>query len=500
MPGTVVNHLASVEAPDRRPLIVVPAAEPHARLDRTTRARRLIREPLTMSHWVLGALGAFVVVGLLYTITVQRIGTFPDPYKHLAVTTVLLMAIVYRSAGVYRMVNADAAGLWLLTRAWVGTVALLIAIGLVTDTASAFSWRGIAYWATAALFAQYALSFVAHVAFKLWQVHLRVNLPTVVIGSGPYAAHLVESINRNPLVSEQVVGVLDDTHSASRWEVLGVPLLGGPDDIAEVLARRPIDRAYIALPIERSAKVARLLETLLERNVDVVWCPDIYAFNVLNPGMREIDGIPCISLSESPLITGGRAYLKSLMDTTLALALLIVLSPIMLIAALAVKLTSPGPIFYRQSRHGWDNAVFSVWKFRSMYVHDEGEGCLTQARADDERVTPVGRILRATSIDELPQLFNVLGGTMSLVGPRPHAMVHNDRYSAEIAHYMCRHRIKPGITGLAQIRGHRGNTEAIANMQARVASDIEYINNWSLSLDLWILLKTPYALLKHKGY
>jgi putative colanic acid biosysnthesis UDP-glucose lipid carrier transferase len=144
--------------------------------------------------------------------------------------------------------------------------------------------------------------------------------------------------------------------------------------------------------------------------------------------------------------------------------------------------------------------VFSVWKFRSMYVHDEDPGIVTQATDDDERVTPVGRFLRATSIDELPQLFNVLTGTMSLVGPRPHAMVHNNRYSAEIAHYMCRHRIKPGITGLAQIRGHRGNTEALANMQARVASDIEYINNWSLSLDLWILLMTPYSLLKYPAY
>ena len=495
-----MNQLASLPTDDRGPAIVIPVPRSQARFDRSTPSRRLIREPLTLSHWVLGVLGAVVVVGLMYAITMGRTGTFADPYKHLAVITVLLMAIIYRSAGVYRVLNADAVGLLLLTRAWLVTIAALVALGLVTDTAAAYSWRTFAYWAGAALLAQYALSLLAHVAFKLWQVHLRVNLPTVVIGSGPYAAHVVQSINRNPFVPEQVVGVLDDAHTEARWTALGVPLLGEPDDIDAVLNRQPIDRAYVALPLERSADVSRLLDRLLEHNVDVVWCPDIYAFNVLNPSMREFAGMPLISLSESPLITGARAYLKSVMDAALALALLIVLSPIMSIAALAVKLTSPGPVIYRQPRHGWDNAVFSVWKFRSMYVHDETAGVVTQATSDDHRVTPVGRVLRATSIDELPQLFNVLVGSMSLVGPRPHAMVHNDRYSAEIAHYMCRHRIKPGITGLAQIRGYRGNTEALAKMQARVACDIEYINNWSLSLDLWILLMTPYSLLKHKAY
>jgi putative colanic acid biosynthesis UDP-glucose lipid carrier transferase len=171
----------------------------------------------------------------------------------------------------------------------------------------------------------------------------------------------------------------------------------------------------------------------------------------------------------------------------------------MVLVAIAIKLTSRGPVLFRQPREGWDGARFEILKFRSMYVHEEEEGTVTQAHAGDTRITPVGRFIRKTSIDELPQLFNVLGGTMSLVGPRPHAIAHNQQYSSQINAYLARHRIKPGITGWAQINGFRGETKTVEDMERRIRLDLDYINRWSLMLDWYILAMTPIALLRHRG-
>jgi putative colanic acid biosynthesis UDP-glucose lipid carrier transferase len=220
---------------------------------------------------------------------------------------------------------------------------------------------------------------------------------------------------------------------------------------------------------------------------------------LLNHSVREINGLPLITLSESPLMLETQALCKALLDKVVAAAMLVLLSPLLLAIALAVRLSSPGPVIFRQKRHGWDGRIIEVWKFRSMYVH-RSDGVVEQAQRHDLRVTPVGRLIRRTSLDELPQLFNVVQGHMSLVGPRPHAIEHNDFYSSHIRSYMLRHRIKPGITGLAQVRGLRGETETIEKMLRRVEADLEYINRWSVWLDIKILLKTPLTLLSKDIY
>jgi putative colanic acid biosynthesis UDP-glucose lipid carrier transferase len=207
-----------------------------------------------------------------------------------------------------------------------------------------------------------------------------------------------------------------------------------------------------------------------------------------------VAGVPLLTLSESPMVNEARALAKAVMDYTIALLMLIILSPVLIVTAIAIKLTSPGPVFYKQKRHGWDSRVIEVWKFRSMVLHREDGDKVSQATREDARITAVGRFIRRTSIDELPQLFNVLQGTMSLVGPRPHALQHNRYYSEHIKSYMIRHRLKPGITGLAQINGCRGETDLLEKMEKRVKYDIDYINNWSIWLDLKILIMTPFTL------
>jgi putative colanic acid biosynthesis UDP-glucose lipid carrier transferase len=207
-----------------------------------------------------------------------------------------------------------------------------------------------------------------------------------------------------------------------------------------------------------------------------------------------------ITLSETPMV-GTRRLVKDIEDKLLASLGLLLVSPLLLAVALAIKLDSPGPVFFRQWRTGWDGKTFRIWKFRSMRVETaEADGPVHQAKRDDPRVTRVGRMLRRTSLDELPQLFNVLAGEMSLVGPRPHAIGHNVEYSQQIRAYLARHRVKPGITGLAQVRGLRGETEDLTLMSRRVRADIEYINRWSIWLDFSILVRTLFALTGRNAY
>ena len=341
------------------------------------------------------------------------------------------------------------------------------------------------------------------VTFRIAEhIHWRYGRPVrvIVIGSRWLAEQLVMSLSSNAWIPDQVVGIVDDDDSGmAEWEGPHAPYLGTRKEIQKLTRKYDISRIYIALPIEFSRQIEKIYEELSDLSIDVVWVPDIFAMQLMNHSIREINGLPLITLSESPMMLQTQALYKALLDKTVALAMLVALSPLLLLVAVAVKASSPGPVIFRQQRHGWDGRVIDVWKFRSMYMHVP-DGRVQQACRNDSRITPIGRFIRRTSIDELPQLFNVLQGRMSLVGPRPHAVEHNDFYSSHIRSYMLRHRIKPGLTGLAQVRGFRGETETIEKMRQRVEADIEYINRWSLWLDIKILLKTPVILLSKNAY
>lgn len=238
---------------------------------------------------------------------------------------------------------------------------------------------------------------------------------------------------------------------------------------------------------------------LLDKCIAVNWVPDIFSLRLINHSVREIAGIPVLTLSETPL-TGMSLFLKNIEDRVLAALILLCASPVLIGVALAIKFTSRGPVFFRQERTGWTGESFRIWKFRSMHVHQPDNGVVKQAQKNDPRLTKIGAFIRRTSLDELPQLFNVLTGEMSLVGPRPHALQHDTLYSQDIVDYFARHNIKPGMTGLAQVRGFRGETKDIEQMIQRVDSDIEYINNWSLWLDFVILVRTLNAFTGKQAY
>jgi Undecaprenyl-phosphate glucose phosphotransferase len=245
----------------------------------------------------------------------------------------------------------------------------------------------------------------------------------------------------------------------------------------------------VQLPERREPHFATILHKLGELPVNVNLCPDLSDLPIAPRKLTLMQETLMISLFERPL-TGWASVVKRAEDIVLSLLLLLACAPMMLIIALLVRLDSPGPVLFRQKRFGFNNNPITVLKFRTMRVEAALDATVPQARRDDPRITQLGRILRRTSLDELPQLFNVLMGDMSLIGPRPHAIAHNEYYAQIIDGYLRRHRVKPGITGLAQVNGLRGETATVAAMDARVKYDLYYIENWSLRLDLWILLRT----------
>jgi putative colanic acid biosynthesis UDP-glucose lipid carrier transferase len=264
--------------------------------------------------------------------------------------------------------------------------------------------------------------------------------------------------------------------------------LGNLRQVAGYVAEHGVHEVYITLPLGSQPRIVDLLAQVQGTTASVYFVPDVFGISIIQGRLHDMNGVPVVGLQETPF-TGTNRLVKRLSDLVLAGLILVLVSPLLLLVAIAVKLSSPGPVIFRQRRNGLDGEEIVVYKFRSMRVMDNGV-LVEQATKDDPRITPLGAFLRRTSLDELPQFINVLQGRMSIVGPRPHAVAHNEQYRRLIRAYMVRHKVKPGITGWAQVHGLRGETETIDKMQARVEYDLEYLRNWTLGLDLQIIART----------
>ncbi len=458
------------------------------------RKKRLLQNHDTLAQWVQRILNILVVSATLWLMAYWRDGFVASQYRTMLAFAILLMLITYHLMGVFRRFDSIQGAIQHLARAW-GTVVIILAwTAFLTKTSEQYSRQVIVYWVLTAFLAQALLQAATYSWYQLYRRKYQKRIPAVIVGCGAVAQHLAKSITKNIWMSDTVVGLInyEDGDCAS---VEGIPILGGRESLKKVVRELHVRRVYIALPLGASELVKEVHDVLFSENVDLVWAPDIFEFQLLNHSVREVAGIPLVNLNETPLIAGGPAFVKVVMDKVVALMLIVMLSPVLLGLAIAVRLSSPGPIIFKQVRDGWDGKKFNVYKFRSMYMH-EASSVVEQAKKDDARITPIGKFIRRTSLDELPQLFNALQGTMSLVGPRPHAVSHNVFYSDKVKAYLSRHRIKPGITGLAQINGYRGETSKVEDMQKRVEYDLEYISNWSPLLDLKILVMTPMSLIR----
>lgn len=311
------------------------------------------------------------------------------------------------------------------------------------------------------------------------------NRRVCVAGSMPAGIALLKSFGRSPWLGFVVKGVYDDVVSN---DLNGLPYAGNLAELIREARDGEIDRIYIAMHMKDEAKISELVKQLADTTCSVLLVPDVSALNILQSHPEDINGVPVVPLVDTPF-NGINRVLKRLEDIVLSSLILLLISPILLAVAIAVKLSSPGPVLFRQTRYGIDGKPIVVWKFRSMSVM-ENDAKVMQVTRGDVRVTQVGRFLRKTSLDELPQFFNVFRGEMSIVGPRPHAVAHNEQYRMLIHGYMLRHKVKPGITGLAQINGWRGETDTLDKMQKRIDLDLEYIRSWSIPGDLKIIFLT----------
>ena len=323
--------------------------------------------------------------------------------------------------------------------------------------------------------------------------HLRrkgVNQKFVIVyGAGSLGKSIASQVERSPESGFQVLGFLDDDHSLQGKNFECAKVLGGFETLDQTLGDKEIDELWVALPLHGTQRVTHILKIAEQHMVSVRLFPDLYGLTLLNHSVTELLGFPIIDLNVDRM-QGANRFVKELEDRVLGFVFFIISLPLIGVIALLIKKTSHGPVLFKQRRNGWDGRPFTIYKFRTMRLHAEPEGHLTQAKRDDNRFTTIGRWLRRTSLDELPQLFNVLQGRMSLVGPRPHAIEHDQFFGQQIQGYIRRNRVKPGITGWAQINDLRGEVKDIEEMARRVKHDLYYIEHWSLWFDLRIILAT----------
>jgi putative colanic acid biosysnthesis UDP-glucose lipid carrier transferase len=319
----------------------------------------------------------------------------------------------------------------------------------------------------------------------------------VVVGANDLGLRFAGVCEQHPNLFMQVCGFFDDRAGERHPPGLHHPMLGKMHEIAQYVRQHNIKMIFISQPISAQPRIRKLVDELQDTTASVYFLPDVYIFDLMQARFDTVGGMPVIAICETPFM-GLNSMIKRASDIVLASVILLLLSPVMLATALAVRVSSPGPIIFRQRRYGLYGEEIIVYKFRSMTVAEDGDK-VVQARRGDQRVTPIGGFLRRTSLDELPQFINVLQGRMSIVGPRPHAVAHNEQYRKLIKGYMLRHKVKPGITGWAQVNGLRGETATLDRMEARIQYDLDYLRNWSVWLDLWIILKTVKVVLTREN-
>ena len=391
---------------------------------------------------------------------------------------------LYRSWRSSRFTHMVLVGLGCITAAFLITLSLAFLFKVSED----FSRVTFALW--------FAFTLVFN---ALWRVCQRYVIKMVrisgynvkniaIIGATESGEVLLAEIQKNTSLGYNVVGIYDDRKSSR--EQVSLPVVGGIEDAIQKAQSGELDVLFIALPVKAEARINDILLRLGNTTVDVHFVPNFLVSNLVHARIAHVGDIDTLSLFDSPY-HGTKRWLKRTEDLVLSFFILLLISVPLLIIALGVKLTSKGPVIFKQRRYGLCGEEISVWKFRSMTVCENG-GTVTQATKNDVRITPFGRFLRRTSLDELPQFFNVFGGDMSIVGPRPHAVSHNEEYREKVQFYMMRHKVKPGITGWAQINGWRGETDTLIKMEKRVEHDLHYIKTWSVWLDFKIILLTVF--------
>ncbi|UOM36017.1 undecaprenyl-phosphate glucose phosphotransferase [Acuticoccus sp. I52.16.1] len=383
-----------------------------------------------------------------------------------------------------------------LLQTLVFTFVVVTAIAFLLDVPG-YTRQWILWWFAASEACIFVYRLMVTISLRIAMVHGRLQRRIAVYGGEEKGASIITHLLSTEDQHYTITGFYDDRANRVPDEIDGIPRLGGVDELIAAAEAGEIDEVVLALPLSPLDRLTGILNRLAGSSVTVHFAPDPVLWQFFDRPFDHIGGAPMLRALASP-IQGWAAIAKFVEDRLIALVLIIMLLPVFAVISLAIWVETGKPILFRQPRRGWNGSLFTIYKFRTMKVDNEDLAGATQATRNDPRVTRVGRILRRTSLDELPQLLNVLNGDMSLVGPRPHALgttTEGKPFEEAVQHYMVRYRVKPGITGWAQINGWRGETDTSQKLLGRVRYDIEYIENWSFWLDLYILMITPLALI-----
>lgn len=446
----------------------------------------------SLQRWI----DAGLVVLTLWIVTLIQQVAWTSPYMTLAVLTAVITPSLFNAAGLYRT-ESPGAGYMSLLGGWMLVILALLFVGSITGSFSFFSWSLLGLWSLVAPTILLALRFCLK-GYLRQQRKSGLNIRKAIIaGTGDLSAQLAHQLQANPELGLQFQGYFAESADRQGNRIQYRPLIGTLEELPDFVRRHNIDVVYIALAMQAEDTISQLINELQDTTASVYFVPNLTLFQLMQARIHSLQGTPLVAVWEVPF-SGLQGIAKRVMDIVVSLIALILLSPVMIGIAIAIKVTSPGTILFKQHRYGLSGREITVYKFRSMAVAENGAD-VKQAQRNDPRITPLGAILRRTSLDELPQFINVLQGRMSIVGPRPHAVSHNEHYRKLVQGYMLRHLVKPGITGWAQVNGFRGETETLDKMEQRIKYDLHYLNHWSLLLDIKIILRTVSVLTGQKN-
>lgn len=464
--------------------------------------RGLLKEYSSVLSLVARALDAVCIVAAFFLAYFWRFGhlDMPAKYQIAAIFALLFSVIFFSVSGIYRSWRGQD---WLqqarlLSLSWASVVFMLVLIAFLTKTSASFSREWMGAWAITAWVLLLVFRFSLNQILALMRRKGLNYKRILIVGAGTLGQSVATNIQQAGWAGFKVAGFLDDDSSLHGNVIGDVEVFGGAELADKFIQEKKVDELWLAMPLRAEGRVKEILYDLRHNTTTIRFVPGVFGFRLLNHSVTDVAGMAVMDLSASPMV-GLNRVIKAIEDRVFALLILILISPVLGLVAIGVKLSSAGPVLFKQKRHGWDGKPIRVYKFRSMVVHSEDEGSITQAQQNDSRITKFGAFIRRTSLDELPQFINVLQGRMSIVGPRPHALAHNEEYKDQIEAYMLRHKVKPGITGWAQVNGWRGETDTLDKMKKRVEYDLYYIENWSLWFDIKIILRTMFTGFVHKN-
>jgi len=447
-----------------------------------TYKRTFYSAPQSVTSLVAAFVEPTIIVAAYIAISLH----FDEPIERPALTLCLLVfALTFPGRNRFRD-NLTAAGVDIVG-SWVTLLVILALCGYATFSLQFFEWRVLLAWAVVTPFVQWAAVWVGGRIVRTAAAKPENRRTAIIVGAGALGVKVAKAIG-DAESGIDFAGYFDDRINGRVDAEATDKRLGGLGEVADYIRANGIREVFITLPLGSQPRIVELLEQMQGTTASLYFVPDVFGITVIQGRLQDMNGVPIVGICETPF-TGANELVKRASDVVLASIILVLISPLLLAIAIGVKLSSPGPVIFKQRRNGLDGEEIIVYKFRSMTTQDNGP-VVVQATRDDPRITPFGAFIRRTSLDELPQFINVLQGRMSIVGPRPHAVAHNEMYREMIKAYMVRHKVKPGITGWAQVNGHRGETDTLDKMRARVEYDLEYLRNWSLALDLQIIVRT----------